>query len=194
MRIRTHMGVSVDGYVAASDGRPAVLCAPGFAPRTSGGYPEFIRDCGAVVMGRTTFEPALDADRWPWPDLQVFVLTTRPLPDGTPSHVVAGSDPTELVRVMQDADFPGDVHLVGGPATIRSFAEIGALDRLEIVVLPVLLGAGLPLSPAGAPQTSLKLESGGRSRRARSSSCTRSSRDRRASRVPGRAAPRHHVL
>jgi dihydrofolate reductase len=89
----------------------------------------------------------------------VFVLTTRPLPDGTPSHVVAGSDPTELVRVMQDADFPGDVHLVGGPATIRSFAEIGALDRLEIVVLPVLLGAGLPLSPAGAPQTSLKLES-----------------------------------
>jgi hypothetical protein len=67
MRIRTHMGVSVDGYVAASDGRPAVLCAPGFAPRTSGGYPEFIRDCGAVVMGRTTFEPALGADRWPWP-------------------------------------------------------------------------------------------------------------------------------
>jgi hypothetical protein len=25
-------------------------------------------------MGRTTFEPALTADRWPWPKLNVFVL------------------------------------------------------------------------------------------------------------------------
>jgi dihydrofolate reductase len=159
MHIRTHMGVSVDGYVSGPDGRPAVLRAPGFVPTTSGGYPEFIRDCGAVVMGRTTFEPALGAERWPWPDLQVFVLTTRPLPEGTPSHVVACDDPAELVEVMRDAEFAGDVHLVGGPTTIRSFAEIGALHRLEIVLLPVLLGDGLPLSPASAPFTSLALES-----------------------------------
>jgi dihydrofolate reductase len=39
--------------------------------------------------------------------------------------------------------------LVGGPRTIRAFHELGALDRLEIVVLPILLGAGIPLSPQG---------------------------------------------
>jgi len=36
----------------------------------------------------------------------------------------------------------GDVHLVGGPRTIRAFYELGALDRLEIVILPILLGSG----------------------------------------------------
>jgi hypothetical protein len=28
-----------------------------------------------------------------------------------------------------------DVHLVGGPRTIRAFRELGALDRLELVIL-----------------------------------------------------------
>jgi dihydrofolate reductase len=158
MKIRTHIGVSIDGYVSNAEGRPAVLLAPGFAPRTSGGFPEFIRDCGAVVMGRTTFEPALGADSWPWPGLQVFVLTTSPLPAETPSHVVACGDPAELLQLMSDADFSGDVHLVGGPRTIRAFAEIGALDRLEIVVLPLMLGDGLPLSAPDTSLTALKLE------------------------------------
>lgn len=33
----------------------------------------------------------------------------------------------------------------GGSRTIRAFMEVGALDRLGIIVLPILLGAGLPL-------------------------------------------------
>ena len=49
----------------------------------------------------------------------------------------------------------GDVHLVGGPRTIRAFREIGALDRLELVVLPILLGDGVPLSPTGSTPTRL---------------------------------------
>ena len=32
MRIRTHIGVSVDGFVATSDGCPAVLSMPEFVP------------------------------------------------------------------------------------------------------------------------------------------------------------------
>jgi dihydrofolate reductase len=51
----------------------------------------------------------------------------------------------------------GDVHLVGGPRTIRAFHEVGALDRLELVVLPILLGDGVPLSPRPAPPVPLRL-------------------------------------
>jgi hypothetical protein len=32
MQIRTHMGVSLDGYVASTDGRPTVLSVPSFEP------------------------------------------------------------------------------------------------------------------------------------------------------------------
>lgn len=51
----------------------------------------------------------------------------------------------------------GDVHLVGGPRTIRAFSGLGALDRLELVMLPMLPGEGLPLSPQGTPPVPLTL-------------------------------------
>jgi hypothetical protein len=67
MRIRTNLFVSADGYVAGPDGRPVQLLLPGFAGAGSYGLPEFLERCDAVVMGRTTFLPALAAPRWPWP-------------------------------------------------------------------------------------------------------------------------------
>ncbi len=84
MLIKSRMGVSVDGFVANDAGIPAIALTTGFVPGESHGYPEFIAGCDAVVMGRNTFLPALGAGQWPWPGLQVYVLTTRPLPDGTP--------------------------------------------------------------------------------------------------------------
>jgi len=46
-------------------------------------------------MGRTTFEPALEAERWPWPDLDVFVFASE-RPAGTPEHVTTDNNPTRL--------------------------------------------------------------------------------------------------
>jgi dihydrofolate reductase len=150
MLIRSRMGVSVDGFVATPDGLPALLAMPGFVPGVSHGHPEFIEGCDAVVMGRSTFLPALGAPSWPWPGKQVYVLTSRPLPAATPADVVAADGgPAGLVEQLRSRGSDGDVHLVGGPRTIRAFHELGALDRLEIVVLPILLGAGIPLSPQG---------------------------------------------
>jgi dihydrofolate reductase len=157
MLIKSRMGVSVDGFVANTDGLPAIALAEGFEPGVSHGFPEFIAGCDAVVMGRNTFLPALGADQWPWSGLQVYVLTSRPLPDGTPADVIAVPDPAALAEALRSRDSGGDVHLVGGPRTIRAFSTIGALDRLEFVLLPVLLGTGVPLSPAGAPALPLRL-------------------------------------
>jgi len=52
----------------------------------------------------------------------------------------------------------GDVHLVGGPTTIETYRALGALDRLELVVLPLLLGDGMRLTPALSLDTGLTLE------------------------------------
>lgn len=157
MLIKSRMGVSVDGFVANTDGVPAIALAAGFGPAQSHGFPEFIAGCDAVVMGRSTFVPALGAGDWPWPGLQVYVLTTRPLPDGTPADVIAVPDPAALAEALRSRDNGGDAHLVGGPRTIRAFSGIGALDRFEVVLLPMLLGTGVPLSPAGAPALPLRL-------------------------------------
>jgi dihydrofolate reductase len=85
MQIRTHMGVSLDGFVATPDGLPAWLAMPDFVPGKSHGFPEFDEEIEAVVMGRTTFEPAVGADRWPWPGKQVYVLSPDRCPRALPT-------------------------------------------------------------------------------------------------------------
>ncbi|MGI8449322.1 MAG: dihydrofolate reductase family protein [Streptosporangiaceae bacterium] len=156
MLIKSRMGISADGLVSTPEGVPAIAVAAGFESGGSHGYPEFIEGCDAVVMGRTTFLPALGAPQWA--GLQVYVLTSSPLPAGTPEHMVtARLGPAHLLDQLRSRPSGGDVHLVGGPQTIRAFRELGALDRLDLVVLPMLLGEGLPLSPQGAPSVPLTL-------------------------------------
>jgi hypothetical protein len=59
MLIKSRMGISADGLVSTPEGVPAIALATGFESGDSHGYPEFIEGCDAVVMGRTTFLPAL---------------------------------------------------------------------------------------------------------------------------------------
>jgi hypothetical protein len=47
--------------------------------------------------------------------------------------------------------------MVGGPRTIEGLAAVGGLDRLELVVLPILLGEGLRLTSPASPQQPLAL-------------------------------------
>jgi dihydrofolate reductase len=158
MEIRTRMCISADGCVTTPDGWPVQLADPAFAAGESYGFPEFQESCDAVLMGRTTFEPALGADRWPWPDLDVFVLASS-RPSDTPDDVVTESDPARLLERVRKANRGGDVHLVGGPRTVETFRALGALDKLGLIVVPLLVGDGMRLTPPLDPETALTLES-----------------------------------
>lgn len=157
MQIRTRMCVSLDGYVTTTDGWPVQLADPAWGPEAYG-FPQFQASCDAVLMGRSTFEPALGAETWPWKDLDVFVLGSH-RPAGTPDDVVVDSDPGRLLEHMRGSNRGGDVHLVGGPRTIESFRSLGALDLLGLIIVPVLVGGGLQLTPAMSPGTGLRLQS-----------------------------------
>jgi dihydrofolate reductase len=160
MNIITRFSISADGYVTTPDGWPAMVAAPGFVSGKSHGWPEFQKSCDAVLMGTTTFVPALGAQRWPWPDLDVFVLGSERA-EGTPDGVLVDSDPERLLEAMRARHPDGQVHVVGGPKTIATYVELGALDRLGLLVLPVLFGGGMRLTDALSPETKLTLESQG---------------------------------
>jgi dihydrofolate reductase len=140
--IRTRLCTSADGYVTRPDGWPAQLADPDWSPDAYG-FVEFQAGCDAVLMGRTTFEPALGAPDWPWADLDVFVLGSH-RPEGTPERVVVDGDPARLAEQMRGRE----VHLVGGPKTVEAFRALGALDELRLILMPLLLGGGLQLTPA----------------------------------------------
>lgn len=157
MQVLARLAVTADGYVTTPDGVPPQVIDPAHGPG-SHGTREFLVGCEAALMGRTTFEPALKADRWPWPDLKVFVLGSHRTP-GAPDDVVFDSDPVRLLGKMRAGNRGGNVHLVGGPSTIETFRSLGVVDKLELVVLPFMVGAGMRLTQSLDPATKLSFES-----------------------------------
>lgn len=145
MAIRVHTSMTLDGFSADTNGWPVLLHMPEFRSGVSYGHEEFFAQCAAVIMGRHTFEPALGASDWPWPGKKVFVLSTGQV------DVPADQDVTVCATVADVlAALPaGDAQLLGGPSTIAAFHQAGAVDRFEIVLLPLLMGKGMPLFPLG---------------------------------------------
>jgi dihydrofolate reductase len=135
----------------------ALTADPAFVSGESHGIKEFLEGCEAALMGRTTFGPALTNERWPWPKLNVFVLASH-RPPGTPDHVLTDSDPGRLLERLRASNRGGDVHLVGGPRTVETFRALGALDKLELVVLPLPFGAGMRLTDSLNPPAALRFE------------------------------------
>ena len=155
MKIRTRMCTSLDGYISNADGLPVQLSDPEFDPEAYG-FVELQNQCDAVMMGITTLGPALDADPWPWSDVQVFVLGSD-RPPGTPDHVIVESDPKQLLERIGEANQGGDVHLIGGPTTIETYRALGAIDEFGLVVLPIFAGAGMQMTPALHAEERLQL-------------------------------------
>jgi dihydrofolate reductase len=50
-----------------------------------------------------------------------------------------------------------DIWLFGGSNLFRSFLDAGLVDGVEVAVIPVLLGAGIPLLPPPYSPTKLRL-------------------------------------
>src|SRR3712207_1204252 len=78
-------------------------------------------------------------------------------PDGVPAlDAMLGFVPGESYGTREFLE--GDVHLLGGPRTLRALTEHGAVDRFEVLVMPVLLGDGVPLFPLATSRRRLRLE------------------------------------
>lgn len=147
------VGISVDGFIARTDGSFDFLDAGGNEPH---GFEEFWASVDALVMGRKTYETALSFGTWPYGRKPVFVLSTQPLasaPRGAVVEHVSG-DPRAIVAQLEAR---GIQHAyVDGGLTIQRFLEAGLIDRLTITRVPVLIGTGIPLF--GPLSRDLKLE------------------------------------
>ena len=158
MRIRAYIGLSVDGFVAARDSTP--VWGDRFDPRMYG-YGEFIQQIAVAVMGRATFDQAIRTFGldWPWKGMEVYVLTSRPLPADSPKNATAWREgPAALLVHLRSMRRDGDTWVVGGPRTIRAFLDSGSFDQIALYVLPILLGDGIPLFVPGATHRPLRLE------------------------------------
>jgi dihydrofolate reductase len=143
MSVSVFIGTSVDGFIARPNGALDFLPEGGGEPH---GYNEFIASVDAIVIGRKTFETVLAFDTWPYGDKRVVVLSSRPIDlSAVRGGVVEqmGGPPAEIVSQLAAR---GIHHLyIDGGVTIQGFLRAGAIQRLIITRVPVLIGEGIPL-------------------------------------------------
>lgn len=153
-RLIVYIAASADGYIATIDGGIDWLAAYDAAQY---GYGEFLASVGAIVMGRTTYDGVLGSGPWPYPGKKAYVLTHRPL---TPPPGVDAEPFDDLDRLLETLRRPGgpDVWIEGGGMTIRALLDRGAVDRLDIYVIPILLGDGIRLFPPSPMRHGLTLD------------------------------------
>ena len=102
-------------------------------------------------MGRKTYEVmTAQGGHGAIPGLDVVVFS-RTLPPATyPGVRIVHDDPREVVATLKQ-QAGRDVWLFGGGALFRVLLDAGLVDTVEVALIPVLLGAGIPLLPPGAP-------------------------------------------
>jgi dihydrofolate reductase len=158
-RFRAYLALSVDGYIADADGGVGWL-NPYFSPDL--GFHEFIGAVGATVMGRVTYDQAVAMGRFQNDSPRTIVMTHRPI-DDLPGcvEIFDGALRGLADRLRAELEAEGkDIWLMGGGSSIQAWHEAGLVDSWELYVIPVTLGAGVPLFPSGSAALSeLKLVS-----------------------------------
>lgn len=146
-RILGYIATSLDGYIATADDKLDWLFAYDGLDLGEHDYRIFLERIGTVVMGRGTYD-FLESDGAPWAygEQRVYVVTSRPIvsPKGP---LAARTDIDTLIEELR-ALSDGDVWILGGGKLQMAFIERGALDEIEIYVMPELIGGGRALFPA----------------------------------------------
>jgi dihydrofolate reductase len=105
-----------------------------------------------AVMGRRTFEVVAGAVK----RMRTCVFS-RTLPPGPLKDVtVLGDDGIARLREMR-AQEGKDIWLFGGGKLFASLINAGLVDTVELGVMPVILGAGIPLMAATGGHVKLRL-------------------------------------
>lgn len=144
-KITLYIAASVDGYIATEDGGVAWLEEYQDETETGdgGGYEVFFDSVDCLVMGSTTYEQVLGFEEWPYEQKPTYVITRRNLPLANEAVELFNGDLDSLARELkQQHEY---IWLVGGAKLAQTFLRIDHVNTLQLRLIPVLLGNGIPL-------------------------------------------------
>ena len=148
--LRYSVAASLDGYIAGPNGEydwipidPDIDFAAMYA-----GF-------SGLVMGRRSYGVYVATGGGAGPPLPVYVYS-QTLPEGERDGVTFVRHAEAHVRALKAVD-GRPIWLWGGGELFRRLAAAGLVDGVDVAIIPVLLGGGLPLLPAPTRRLPLRL-------------------------------------
>jgi len=153
--VRYNVAASLDGYIAGPDGEFDWI------PHDSTvDFASIFAKVDTVLLGRRSYELVQQHGGAPWgPGKRVYVFSRTLRPGEHPDVTIVNEDTRGTVDALRDEAGDGEIWLFGGGELFQSLLAQGQVDSVEITIVPVLLGGGVPLLQPGAPRTALTLKS-----------------------------------
>lgn len=143
-RLRYQVAVSLDGFIAGPNGEyDWIVMDPAID------FAAMFREFDTAVMGRKTYDiVSRDGHMAMMAGVECVVFSRTLPPSTSPGLRVVADDPATVVAALKVT--PGkDIWLYGGGELFAVLLAAGLVDTVELAVIPVLLGAGVPLMPQG---------------------------------------------
>jgi dihydrofolate reductase len=154
--------MSLDGVVGA----PNEWTGPYFSPEVQQELGAPMATTDTLLIGRVTYQEFVPfwADKTGDEDPvaahmskpKLVVSTTLKSVDEWPnSKLISGDVVDELAKIKQQAG--KDIQIIGSGALVRSLLAAGAVDELDLLLFPIVVGKGKRLFVDGADQIPLQL-------------------------------------
>lgn len=142
-RVRYAVACSLDGFIAGPSGEfdwitpdPEVDSAQDFSRYDT------------LLIGRRTFEVMRAHGQPTFPGMKNYIFSrTLKRTDIPESSILSTTPELTVAELRNQPDNGKDIWLFGGGELFRTLLAARLVDEIELAVIPILLGSGIPLLP-----------------------------------------------
>ena len=138
-RVRYVVAMSLDGYIAGPNGEADWIIMD---PEID--FQALFEQFDAFLLGRKTFERLGGTGGGRQSGVQTLVFSQTLRQQDYPNVTIVSDNPQQVLADLRSKSGK-DIWLFGGGLLFRSLLEARLVDAVEVSVMPVLLGEGIPL-------------------------------------------------
>ena len=151
-RIRYSVAMSLDGYIAGpGDEFDWIVMDPDID------FAGLSEQFDTYLLGRRTFEVTRSHGQTAIPGARTFVFSRTLQQSDYDDVTIVGENWRHVVQSLREEEGK-DIWLFGGGALFRSLAEEGFVDIVEVAIIPIVLGGGIPFVAEPTPRITLTLK------------------------------------